>query len=395
MRSSLRLLNLEVPSTQRSRTLYVCSVCRHEARPRPLITRQFLRHASDSTPITERVRRKIWGTNNPPGLKDPYGGAGVLETKFGKGQSAPQETEPATATEAVEEAVYEDTSYEPATTWEGLQRVGHLGAWSDLPPSAADAYTSFSLNRRLTKPGQLSLAAHQSAVELCLMHTLKKPLTNVCDVVEHEQAVFKLIWNCKIQPKLTSQWESAVVFPDKETEDALVYIFKQIGEVQEAGEQEAAAGEAPETSEDAELAEIAEIEAAEFEVAKAEDAIPRPPTQPFFGHQDAKDQGFLDLSLEDPATKFAFLKRFSQLTGHFFPDPVIHQISSVQQVIKYVQGELNPKPKKLAEHLVLDASFQSLPNVKIFAKKQKPWHKDEELGRKKLIDAELRERGLI
>ncbi|KAL2807870.1 glucosidase II beta subunit-like protein-domain-containing protein [Aspergillus granulosus] len=381
MRSSLRLLNLEVPSSQRSRTLYVCSVCRHEARPRPFVARQFLRNASDSTPITERVRRKLWGTDNPPGLKDPYGGEGVFEKKFKKGRSAPQESEPAATTEVVEEVVSEDPSYEPATTWEGLQRVGHLGVWSDFPPSKADAYSSFSLNRRLTKPGQLSLAAHQTAVELSLMHTLKKPLTNVCDVVEHEQPVFRLIWNCKIQPKSNNQWDSAVVFPDKETEDALVYIFEQIG-----GAQEPATEAAPERGENA---EVAELEAAEVEDAEYEEAVPKPPTQPFFGYQDVKDKGFLDLPLDDPVTKFAFLKRFSQLTGHYFPDPVIHQISSVQQVIKHVQGELNPKPKKLAEHLVADASLQSLPNVKIFAKKQKPGDRDEELGRKKLIDAEL------
>jgi hypothetical protein len=63
--------------------------------------------------------------------------------------------------------------------------------------------------------------------------------------------------------------------------------------------------------------------------------------------------------------------------------------------MKHVLAEQNPKPKKLADFLVADASLQSLPNVKIFPKKQKPSHKDEELGRKKLIDAELRERGLI
>ncbi|KAL3445718.1 ribosomal subunit 39S-domain-containing protein [Aspergillus insuetus] len=391
MRSSLRLLNLEVPTSQRSRALYVCSVCRHEARPRPFVARQFLRHASDSTPITERVRRKLWGTDNPPGLKDPYGGEGVFERKFKRGQSAPQKNEPEAATEVAEDSVSEDSSYEPATTWEGLQRVGHLGTWSDLPPTKADAYTSFSLNRRLTKPVHLSLAAHQTAVELSLLHTLKKPLTNICDVIEHEQPVFKLIRNCKIQPKSSGQWDSAVVYPDKETEEALVYIFEQIGGAQEAAA-EVATEVAPETAEDAELAEI---EAAEAEDAEYEEEVPTTPSPPFFGYRDVKDKGYLDLSLNDPITKFAFLKRFSQLTGHLFPDPVIHQISSVQHVMKHVLAEQNPKPKKLADFLVADASLQSLPNVKIFTKKQKPSHKDEELGRKKLIDAELRERGLV
>lgn len=155
MRSSLRLLNLEATPLQGSRTRYVCSVCRQEARPRPFVARQFLRNASDSsTPITERVRRKLWGTDNPPGLKDPYGGEGVFEKKFKRGQAArqedqaveatPAETQGATAETAAEEAVPEgSSSYEPATTWAGLQRIGHLGNWSDYPPSEADAYNSY------------------------------------------------------------------------------------------------------------------------------------------------------------------------------------------------------------------------------------------------------------
>ena len=61
----------------------------------------------------------------------------------------------------------------------------------------------------------------------------------------------------------------------------------------------------------------------------------------------------------------------------------------------HVLKETAPKPRKLVEHLLANDTLQSLPNVKIFAKRQKPWHKDEELGRKKLIDAELRRRGLV
>lgn len=90
-----------------------------------------------------------------------------------------------------------------------------------------------------------------------------------------------------------------------------------------------------------------------------------------------------------------FLKRFSQLTGHYFPDPTIESISTVQHVMSHVNKETAPKPKKLIDHLEANEELQSLPNVKIFGKKQKPWHQDEELGRKKIIDAELRARGLI
>ncbi|KAE8374954.1 ribosomal subunit 39S-domain-containing protein [Aspergillus bertholletiae] len=388
MRPSLRLLNLEVSSLQGSRTLYVCSVCRQEARPRPLVARQFLRNASNATPITERVRRKIWGTDNPPGLKDPYGGEGVLERKFKKDQPARQGEESENLDQATEEAQAESEAdlaaaeaYEPATSWEGLPRVGHLGRWSDLPPSETDGYESFMLKKKVTKKGQLSLAAHQAAVEISLMHTLNMPLTKVCDVVEHDKSVFKMLWKCKIQPGANGQWSQAVVYPSKEAEKALVYIFEQIG-----GHPEPALAE--ETAEGAEEA---------VEESKWEDLVSEVNDKniPFFGYADVRDKGFLSLPLDDPATKFAFLKRFSQLSGHYLPDPVIHSLATVGQAVEYVHSALNPKPKKLADYLANSQGLNNLPNVKVFAKKQMPMDRDEELGRKKVIEAELRSRGLI
>ncbi|KAL4893378.1 ribosomal subunit 39S-domain-containing protein [Aspergillus ambiguus] len=390
MRPSMRLLSLEVSSLQGPRTLYVCSVCRQEARPRPLLARQFLRNASsNTTPITERVRRKIWGTENPPGLKDPYGES-LLEKRFRKDQPEQQQAvaeEPAEAVQAVEENVAPEEvaaaeAYEPATTWEGLPRVGHLGEWSKRPRSEADTYESFMLKKKLTKKGHLALAAHQTAVELCLMHSLNKPLTSICDVKEHDKAVFKLLWKCKIQPN--GQWGEALTYPDQETKDALVYIFEQIGAQQEP---EAAVAEEQVASEES-------VEASEFEES-VEDIQWGASTPPFFGYADVRDKGYLSLPLDDLTTKFAFLKRFSQLSGHYFPDPAIHSISTVAEAVGYIQTVLSPKPKKLAEHLAGNQRLQNMSNVKVFPKKQKRMDQDEELGRKKVIEEELRARGLI
>ncbi|KAB8075323.1 ribosomal subunit 39S-domain-containing protein, partial [Aspergillus leporis] len=378
MRPSLRLSSL-----QGSRTLYVCSVCRQEARPRPLLARQFLRNASSTTPITERVRRKIWGTDNPPGLKDPYGGEGVLERKFKK--DLPENPDlTGYETIGVVERESEDVppaDYQPASTWEDIPRVGHLGRWSDLPAAEADAYNSFMLKKKVTKKGHLSLAAHQAAVEVCLMHTLNKPLSKVCDVVEHDKSVFKMIWKSKIQPSANGQWSGAVAYPNKEAEKALIYIFEQVGSQPQPAVPEEAAEETAEAS-----------EASEFEESAPEWNAS---TAPFFGYADVRDKGFLSLPLSDPATKFAFLKRFTQLSGHYFPDPVVNSLATVGQAVEYIQLALNPKPKKLADHLANSQGLQQLPNVKVFTKRQKRSDKDEELGRKKIIEAELRARGLI
>lgn len=88
------------------------------------------------------------------------------------------------------------------------------------------------------------------------------------------------------------------------------------------------------------------------------------------------------------------MKRLSQLTGYFFPDGPAHSFTSVKQSVEFIDKQINPK-QKLAVELTKNSSLQQLPNVKIFAKRQTQSTRDEELGRKKVIEAVFRERGLI
>lgn len=53
-----------------------------------------------------------------------------------------------------------------------------------------------------------------------------------------------------------------------------------------------------------------------------------------------------------------------------------------------------PKPKTIAELLLAEGKLTSLPNVKIFDKRQTPIHREIEVGRWKVIEEELTVRGL-
>lgn len=163
MRPPARLINAEALAIRGPRSLYVCSTCRQTALPRTSILAVQSRQASSSNtgpdPLTERVRRKLWGTDNPPGLKDPYGGKGVLEQKFGRdseivegeggeGQQQQQQQQQVKSQLDVSEeeahageAEGQDAEYVPAMSWEGIERVGHLGGWKDLPPVEGDVYS--------------------------------------------------------------------------------------------------------------------------------------------------------------------------------------------------------------------------------------------------------------
>lgn len=156
-------------------------------------------------------------------------------------------------------------------------------------------------NRKLVKKEHLQLAAHQTAVELCLMHELNKPLARVCDIIEHEKSVFKMIWKCKIQPVEDSgSLAGRLVFSSKDHKDTLFYVFEQVGRDPEP-EPEATSSKEASSEEAAEDAEAIEEEGLE----EIEEQPRQSPGLPFFGIQKVRDMGFLSITLNDPATKFA------------------------------------------------------------------------------------------
>ena len=60
----------------------------------------------------------------------------------------------------------------------------------------------------------------------------------------------------------------------------------------------------------------------------------------------------------------------------------------------YQLGAIKPKPKTLAEALAMNMELASLPNVKIMGRRETPVDKDKAVGRWKVIEAELKSRGL-
>ncbi len=120
-----------------SRSNYTCLQCQLRAyratqktKP-PFRLPPTRRHASGIN--TEKWRKKIWGSETPPGQEDPYGSPSVLEQRRKELQLDVQEKEPhdverrTEAPAVIEDGVedYVDTEgYKPATTWETLPKIG-------------------------------------------------------------------------------------------------------------------------------------------------------------------------------------------------------------------------------------------------------------------------------
>lgn len=253
MHPSVRLLSLERCSLHPSRVLHASTTCRHQVAPRSFPVRQIRYNSSDDPTLTERIRRKIWGTDSPPGLKDPYGGRGVFEQRW-SGERQPSQEQEAEPIEQEGEIAPPD-AYTEATNWEGLEHIGHLGKWTDLnKKNPADQYIPYgpplfsvtiasSLSKmkrnkslinllsrwtrsRKIQVRQLQEAAHQAAVELCMLHKIKKPLTSITESVggQYPEQISKMIMDCKV--KSDTDWENAIVFPNMRVQHALLHAFK-------------------------------------------------------------------------------------------------------------------------------------------------------------------------
>lgn len=142
------------------------------------------------------------------------------------------------------------------------------------------AVTDFGrfIRKGLSKGGKVR-AARQAAAEIGMLRMLRLPLASVCNVTEHDPAVLRLLLECKFRPDSPKQWASAISFPDKEAEEALVYVFRQIGNLGEAEKSAESGATEPKT---------------------AKKSRPNDPR-----HQLGKSVKVMNLSLEDPAVKFA------------------------------------------------------------------------------------------
>ena len=86
------------------------------------------------------------------------------------------------------------------------------------------------------------------------------------------------------------------------------------------------------------------------------------------------------------------VKRVMQLTGRRIPDHIISKLGSLRDLHNFLMQ--SPKPKKLAHVLMEDEQLQSLPNVKVIPKRVTPINSDLAVGRWKVIENELLQRGL-
>ncbi|KAI9895026.1 MAG: hypothetical protein M1814_000249 [Vezdaea aestivalis] len=118
-----------------SRQRYVCASCRLQ-RSKTTSVATFSTQGNQTErklPWTEKVRRRIWGTDNPPGLKDPYDRDSGPNTPEELDKTLPVKRARPSPTQTLStEKTPKWDDYTPAATWHGLTQIGETAAEADL-----------------------------------------------------------------------------------------------------------------------------------------------------------------------------------------------------------------------------------------------------------------------
>lgn len=183
LESSISLIRTR--SSVQSSSIYLCSTCRNRAAP--FSTSSLW--SRPAKPFTEKIRSRIWGTEDPPGQEDPYGDKSVFDkTKQRQKEEElkearelaelereqrEQELEEERAQKGKLRVAYDLSTYTAADTWDGsgdgsLQWVGEEEHWWEGGWENEHQYAQFvpKVDKIMRDPDQITAAFYRTLVEI-------------------------------------------------------------------------------------------------------------------------------------------------------------------------------------------------------------------------------------
>jgi len=155
---------------------YLCSACQLQATSFSTTSIRAARN-NGKVPFTEKIRQRIWGTDKPPGLEDPYGDRSVFDrTKKRAKVEEAEERE-----DQLEEAkpTPDLSTYEPASTWDGLEKVGGFGNWWKENWDPDHQFQGFLPAEVIKDPDEVTAALHRAIVEVFALQQVGMPLKDI------------------------------------------------------------------------------------------------------------------------------------------------------------------------------------------------------------------------
>ncbi|KEQ82671.1 hypothetical protein M438DRAFT_346929 [Aureobasidium pullulans EXF-150] len=104
------------------------------------------------------------------------------------------------------------------------------------------------------------------------------------------------------------------------------------------------------------------------------------------------EQEGLAFEVNDVQTKFKLTKNLRTATNMQIPDIIMHRATTLKDFQQAILSK--PKPKKLSKDLLANSELMANPNLQVRGRRQTPIHKERAVGRWKVIEEELVNRGL-
>jgi hypothetical protein len=139
----------------------------------------------------DKLRKKIWGSDKPPGLENPYGDGSILEQNERRRQRQKKDNEVKDSEvkqrpQQKAKAYKPVSSYEPAETWDGLQRVGGYGNWWAQNWDPLHPFKSFVPADREANEEVITACLHRAMVEVFTVREVGETLSIVSQTVPGE-----------------------------------------------------------------------------------------------------------------------------------------------------------------------------------------------------------------
>ncbi|KAG9777191.1 hypothetical protein KCU88_g4600, partial [Aureobasidium melanogenum] len=357
---------------------YICRTCRSQGiAPNAQQTRR-ISSDSISRQQSASATRKAW----------------LARSRLQPGSTASFSTRAASLAES--RVTDEDPEYKEAYTWDGLEHIGHQGHWRDLPPRPEDEFEPW-----LVPSATPALDRNEFLGYLYVALIEKLPYQGQNPALQQTAT------------ERTLDEGSAIDVSSLQIKLSPLGTFSHLEDKSAKGPEETS------TSDNA-TSEAAQGEHKAFEISVA-----------------AMEEQLVGAKFDfsSPLT-FQILKRFSQLSGFRVPDPTLNAVlrgnKTVLDFVELLTQTSKPKPKTVSEALIakqrqallgldgqastptaIDAAKEATaarknksnsnksqasqplgPNVMVLSRRETPVDKEKELGRWKVIERELRARGL-
>ncbi|CCU81632.1 hypothetical protein BGHDH14_bgh03879 [Blumeria hordei DH14] len=370
---------------------HLCAICISQTK---LYSSSSRREVDTSLPFTEKLRRKIWGTNEPPGNLNPYGKQNHID------QSDQLETNPTKLEREMSRAVETDqTDFEPATTWDGLELIGDekdvVSRKEWLPGNNFKA--SFLPKHVMIDRDEITATLHRAIVEVM---TWKQSGRNISEITTSTPGPDL---TTKVQI-INSAPDTALQFPDETCRENIIQSLTHVEDDSKATSPHSTSSDevmSPEDNAETQESEFANQSSQNLLMSREKNipviyqlkTVQKSNMSSTYAELISTwDPTWTKTSLRDPAIKFAVIKRMMQLSGIRIPDNVITSAETIRALLNHIVKP--PKSHKLLETLSQNEELLGLPNVSVFPRRITLCDKEKAVGRWKLIESEFEARGL-